>query len=218
MLKLTKTGIGLLTKQYRSVLRKCLLLNLGLFTTITSFTDVIPNIAKAVEIGSYAYSDATGNYNGWNNVVSNVSRNPGITEYNGNGYQTISSSYSIIQNLEAIDRLLGSYPLPNIGQVYGSYQNNWNYVNLYRASGEAYYHTIAPYISIISNLSLLDYALGTLPSGRYVSNMKSMGDNVKALDDALYNYYYTFRDDKISEAAEFTLFLNNEKLSSVFEA
>ena len=28
MLKLTKTGIGLLTKQYRSVLRKCLLLNL----------------------------------------------------------------------------------------------------------------------------------------------------------------------------------------------
>ena len=34
MLKLTKTGIGLLTKQYRSVLRKCLLLNLGLFTAM----------------------------------------------------------------------------------------------------------------------------------------------------------------------------------------
>ena len=31
MLKLTKTGIGLLTNQYRSVLKKCLLLNLGLF-------------------------------------------------------------------------------------------------------------------------------------------------------------------------------------------
>ena len=31
MLKLTKTGIGLLTRQYRSVLKKCLLINLGLF-------------------------------------------------------------------------------------------------------------------------------------------------------------------------------------------
>ena len=31
MLKLTKTGIGLLTRQYRSVLKKCLLINLGSF-------------------------------------------------------------------------------------------------------------------------------------------------------------------------------------------
>ena len=31
MLKLTKTGIGLLTRQYRSVLKKCLLINAGLF-------------------------------------------------------------------------------------------------------------------------------------------------------------------------------------------
>ena len=31
MLKLTKTGIGLLTRQYRSVLKKCLLINLGVF-------------------------------------------------------------------------------------------------------------------------------------------------------------------------------------------
>ena len=36
MLKLTKTGIGLLTRQYRSVLKKCPLLNLGLFAIFTS--------------------------------------------------------------------------------------------------------------------------------------------------------------------------------------
>ena len=32
MLKLTKTGIGLLTRQYRSVFKKCWLINVGLFT------------------------------------------------------------------------------------------------------------------------------------------------------------------------------------------
>jgi len=42
MLKLTKTGIGLLTKQYRSVLKKCLLLNsLALFTSINCFAQSI---------------------------------------------------------------------------------------------------------------------------------------------------------------------------------
>ena len=42
MLKLTKTAVGLLTKQYRSVLRKCLLLNLGLFV-LPPMMGVIPN-------------------------------------------------------------------------------------------------------------------------------------------------------------------------------
>ena len=31
MLKLTRTGIGLLTRQYRSVLHKCWLINVGLW-------------------------------------------------------------------------------------------------------------------------------------------------------------------------------------------
>ena len=35
MLKLTKTGIGLLTRQYRSVLKKCFLINAGLFLVLT---------------------------------------------------------------------------------------------------------------------------------------------------------------------------------------
>lgn len=32
LLRLTRTGIGLLTRQYRSVLKKCWLINVGLFT------------------------------------------------------------------------------------------------------------------------------------------------------------------------------------------
>ena len=36
MLKLTKTGIGLLTRQYRSVLKKCWLINLGIFAFLYS--------------------------------------------------------------------------------------------------------------------------------------------------------------------------------------
>ena len=49
MLKLTKTGIGLLTKQYRSVLRKCLLLNLCLFTTSTIFTTITTQFSWATD-------------------------------------------------------------------------------------------------------------------------------------------------------------------------
>ena len=38
MLKLTKTGIGLLTRQYRAVLKKCFLINLGIFAATTVLT------------------------------------------------------------------------------------------------------------------------------------------------------------------------------------
>ena len=41
MLKLTRTGIGLLTRQYRSVLKKCFLINAGLFLALA------PNVANA---------------------------------------------------------------------------------------------------------------------------------------------------------------------------
>ena len=44
MLKLTKTGIGLLTRQYRSVLKKCWLLNIGLFALSTV---ILPRDASA---------------------------------------------------------------------------------------------------------------------------------------------------------------------------
>ena len=44
MLKLTKTGIGLLTRQYRSVLKKCRLINVGLFALSTV---ILPRDASA---------------------------------------------------------------------------------------------------------------------------------------------------------------------------
>ena len=47
MLKLTKTGIGLLTRQYRSVLKKCLLINLGVFAFST------PSYGGDLTISSY---------------------------------------------------------------------------------------------------------------------------------------------------------------------
>ena len=54
MLRLTRTAIGLLTRQYRSVLKKCLLINFGIFTLIYS---------KNVEAYSWANLVAyTGNY------------------------------------------------------------------------------------------------------------------------------------------------------------
>ena len=51
MLKLTKTGIGLLTRQYRSVLRKCWLLNLGLFTLGAA---MVPNEAEAIGANNFS--------------------------------------------------------------------------------------------------------------------------------------------------------------------
>ena len=44
MLKLTKTGIGLLTRQYRSVLKKCWFINVGLFALSAVF---LPRDASA---------------------------------------------------------------------------------------------------------------------------------------------------------------------------
>ena len=48
MMRLTRTGIGLLTAQYRSVLRKCFLINAGLFLALTP---VRANADTAEDIG-----------------------------------------------------------------------------------------------------------------------------------------------------------------------
>jgi len=243
MLKLTKTGIGLLTKQYRSVLRKCLLLNFGLLF-------ILPNKVEAVEIGSYARSDAavlpTTGF-GWDDrgyqdyVVANVSRNyvvDGNSWYNVSSslnYQTISSSKTIIQNLEALDVVIGSYPIWGNNSVI----KNKSFLASARRNNTAL-NSIDSYGTIIGNLIALDYTLGTLPSGIYVSNLQSMGDNVKALDTAigakiasdghyikksntnsitanlsaldyaLYNYYYTFRVDESKEVTDSASFFQKD--------
>ena len=118
MLKLTKTGIGLLTKQYRSVLMKCVLLNLGLF--------LFSNQASAV---FYIYYSDNG---GWNDVSYKT--------YLYNGAHSNGIDWQVS-----------------------------NYVSVYTTS----------------DFSISDYY-------------------TKAQTDALYNYYYTFRDDKTAEVIEFT--------------
>ena len=226
MLKLTKTGIGLLTKQYRSVLRKCLLLNLWLFANLLLST---------------MNSEA-----GWNNdwrMPATVNEKPAYSSY---FYQTIISGASDWDNLVALDKIIGSYPVINVGRT--GEASNWSFIDTEGKYKDRPLYTVDHMETITANLIMLDYVLGKLPSGTYVSNMQSMGDNVKALDTAigakiasdghyikksdtnsitanlsaldyaLYNYYYTFRNDKTVESAEFALFLDNEKLSNVFEA
>ena len=57
MLKLTKTGIGLLTKQYRSLLRKCLLMNLGVLMCFCSRANASIEISyDATDIYYYGQS------------------------------------------------------------------------------------------------------------------------------------------------------------------
>ena len=146
MLKLTKTGIGLLTKQYRSVLRKCLIANLCILYPLTSWA-----ISK------------TG--------VSPISGYNYIYEYIYDRYTTNSYAYN---NLD---------------------------INTSLSSTNSYIHG--------SNFDLEQFVADVV-GGEF--------SYTKAQTDALLNYYYTFRNDKTVESAEFTLFLNNEKLSSVFEA
>ena len=57
MLKLTKTGIGLLMNQYRSVLRKCLLCNIGIFTILAINSNVL-----ALDADNYFCRDAYSAY------------------------------------------------------------------------------------------------------------------------------------------------------------
>ena len=61
MLKLTKTGIGLLTRQYRSVLKKCWAINVGIFALGAVATTILPSDAYAGDTGGTA-NNASGQY------------------------------------------------------------------------------------------------------------------------------------------------------------
>ena len=67
MLKLTKTGIGLLTRQYRSVLKKCWLLNIGLFALSAV---LLPRDASAENIPNYYKKSDTYSRNEIDNIQS----------------------------------------------------------------------------------------------------------------------------------------------------
>ena len=123
MLKLTKTGIGLLTKQYRSVLKKCLLLNLGLFILNVSvvnarfsdsiivynadFVNLYDDYDESNHIGRYYYfpeiANAEGHYTGYG-LTYGYSSDYGYGYY-GSTYQVNISQY-IISNIKALDTKL----------------------------------------------------------------------------------------------------------------
>ena len=137
MLKLTKTGIGLLTKQYRSVLRKCLLLNLVTFllTSVnTSFADKLDSTIKLI------FGQST-------NILDD-GRLGSSTENYGAAYyiQPIWSSKwndglevtgaSVFGNLYVLDRAIGA-----------------------KIASDGHYIKKSDTNSITANLSALDYAL-----------------------------------------------------------
>ena len=146
MLKLTKTGIGLLTNQYRSVLRKCLLLNFCI-------------------VGMLFFSKP---------VASAISH-------------------------DMLSRML--MPVDEFSILDSGYVSNMSGISRQLAESGHYFSPLVSWIN-----------------GRHEWSGATVWGNLLALDNALYNYYYTFRVDERIEAAEFALFLDNEKLSSVFEA
>ena len=62
MLKLTKTGIGLLTRQYRSVLKKCWLLNLGFIIGLVPLNALSQTVVIGEGVLGGAGASATGTH------------------------------------------------------------------------------------------------------------------------------------------------------------
>ena len=136
MLKLTKTGIGLLAKQYRSVLRKCIWINSGICILLTLYS----NVASGHNL---CFDHSVWDAKMYANVV--------ITPHN---CDSLGDRYELVLNLNSVAT------------------KQWITSNYYTKSD-------------IYN--------------------KSEVQNIQSL-----NYYYTFRDDKISEAAEFALFFQKD--------
>ena len=178
MLKLTKTGIGLLTKQYRSVLRKCLLLNFGVFITYASTSNAVYNYDYSNY--DHPYELIYDKYSRGDSRINFLDVNTSYTA----GASTAHGSYFDLERF-AVDLI------ENIG-----YHSN-----------SSQYKTISASNSIIQNLRVLDTAIGAkiASDGHYIkkSDTNSITANLFALDEQLYNYYYTFRDDKTSEVIEF---------------
>ena len=183
MLKLTKTGIGLLTKQYRSVLKKCLLLNLGLFFVAGCLNLTVIKIMKAE---SLYLDDMIKISNSSGEVVDKV-----ILD-GKNGYGKLYLYGTGGTNAKYADSFLSFY-------IYDELKTSLNAGSFkLNDSGLA---------------TGIDFAANVKAGTTDASHLATTGTV-----NQLLNYYYTFRNDKISEVAEFTLFLNNEKLSNVFEA
>ena len=235
MLKLTKTGIGLLTKQYRSVLRKCVLLNLGLFVATTILVTMTPKMGRTApgivtegEIDQYAETNIYKLY--YAKYMRASSRDSYLdveTSYTNSG---TAGKYF---DLEIFLTDLSMGHLFKAGAISSHDIANGTIVNEDIADSTIMKAKLSS--AVRTSLSLADTAVQSGANISIFNNdagfiTKSVNDltnyytksetysrNEIANLDSL-NYYYTFRDDKISETTEFALFLDNEKLSNVFEA
>ena len=179
MLKLTKTGIGLLTKQYRSVLRKCLLLNLCLFTTSTIFTTITTQFSWATDNLDIRAG------NGQIAILTGTDSNSGRLAMFWSGTEVI-----------------------NLSSIHGGEL----YIRNDNLTGESYLSGTAFKLNNSGLATGIDFATNVTAGTTNASHLATTG----AVNQLL-NYYYTFRVDESEEAAEFTLFLDNEKLSNVFD-
>ena len=175
MLKLTKTGIGLLTKQYRSVLRKCLLLNLGFITLVTS----------------NSLSSAPSNYIFYSQDQSILPYYSGVINQNEPGLGLIFFDQADIPNHGMISQFFksGNY----ISSLFVPAVDSGGTAITQSGNPIAIGYTIS-YRQLINNFSSLDSAIGSkiANDGKYIkaSNTNSVTANLRALDDA-FNYYYT---------------------------
>ena len=100
MLKLTKTGIGLLTRQYRSVLKKCLLINLGVFAiNVLSSQPAIGNIL--IDDGGWV-TESSGDYTIAIGINSIARKNRSVA-IGADAYVDANSSVALGSNSQAYE-------------------------------------------------------------------------------------------------------------------
>ena len=222
MLKLTKTGIGLLTKQYRSVLRKCFFLNLGLFIFTSLLVTMAPNISLASDLGDAIQTGPLSSIN-WG-------------AFSGGGYSNIYRwDNSYFGGFAMATGYTPGIPEPQLNlQIDGYFYQNEGYYrvldtsNISNAINSTSTSTVASSAAVNAVRELVPTNTNQLTNGagfitksvsdltNYYTKSETYSRNEIANLDSL-NYYYTFRNDKTIETAEFALFLDNEKLSNMLD-
>ena len=127
MLRLTRTAIGLLTAQYRSVLRKCWAINVGIFALgAVAATTVLPSEAEAKSGSGDILGGALVN----TGTLANVSSYSGYEAYSTNG----NAKGGAIYNTGTINQIGTSSSSKN------TYNNNTARSTNYYAGGGAIYN------------------------------------------------------------------------------
>ena len=112
MLRLTRTAIGLLTAQYRSVLRKCWAINVGIFALGAMATTILPSDAYAQYTGGGG-NTASGKYSsafGYSNTASGMES----SAFGSYSKARKDYSYAFGYNNEASERYSSAFGFVNI--------------------------------------------------------------------------------------------------------